>query len=282
VSNEVRHNCGRLTTVISLPDRVMAPVFDVSTANQKRGHLVPPVSFKNQIIRVLKQIPFNEATFPQLIEALSPRMTEQQIVATIDRLDLDPDTGVSKVRRGVQYFGTETGKRPGLYKEVKRGIERRWAKDNKLGSSFDATHTSHQGRKGAGSWTHPDLVLRVQRRSDAKPQVHYHAFEIEHTSGFDIKSVYQAFEQGRGADFRWVFFTGSMPAETNVPWLRIRAAAQEIGVGLVHVVRLKAPAGWKTIEKARIVTAPPSAAQREAFFRSCGIASELAPLGPAA
>ena len=71
---------------------------------------MPPVSFKNQIIRVLKQIPFNKATVPQLIEALTPRMTEQQIVATIDRLDLDPDTGVSKVHGGVQYFGTETGR----------------------------------------------------------------------------------------------------------------------------------------------------------------------------
>lgn len=242
---------------------------------------MPPVSFKNQIIRVLKQIPFNKATVPQLIEALTPRMTEQQIVATIDRLDLDPDTGVSKVHGGVQYFGTETGKRPGLYKEIKRGIERRWANDTKLGTSFHAIHTSHQGRKGAGSWTHPDLVLEVQRRSDANPRVHYHAFEIEQASGFDIQSVYQAFEQGRGADFRWVFFTGSLPAETRVPWLRIRAAAHEIGVGLVHVAKPSVPSKWKTIEKARIVTAPPSAAQREDFLRSCGIATELALLGPA-
>ena len=229
------------------------------------------VSFENRIVGVLKAIPFNKASHAQLVEALAPRMTEHQVITTVNRLDLDPGSSVSKVHGGVQYFGIETGTKPGLYKEIKRGIERRWAKDTKLGTSFSAVHTSHQGKRGAGSWTHPDLVLRVQRRSDAKPPVEYHAFEIEQVRGFDIMSVYQAFEQGRGADYRWVFFTGSLPPDSDVPWQRIKTAAHEIGVGLVLVPKPTVPSGWRTIEKARIATTRPTEAQRADFLRSCGI-----------
>lgn len=233
------------------------------------------VSHEDRIVRALRAMEFNKASLDGLAAAVAPHMTEAQVVSAVNRLDVDTNASVGKVHGGVQYFGVETGKRPGLYKEIKRGIERRWAHDSKLGSSCHAFHTSHNRGNRDGSWIHPDLVLRVQRRANAAPPVTYHAIEIEQVRGFDIKSVYQAFEQGRGADFRWVFFTGAPRAEKDAEWIRICEAAQDIGVGLVHAPRPTAPAAWHTIVKARTVGARPSTEQREKFLLNCGLTHDL-------
>ena len=55
----------------------------------------------------------------------------------------------------------------------------------------------------SGIWQNPDLVVAVRRREGSDPREHFHAIEVEQANGFDIRSVYQAHEQGRGADFAW-------------------------------------------------------------------------------
>ena len=155
---------------------------------------------------------------------------------------------IAVVRGGVQYFGCENGEKPGLYKEVRRGIEKRWGKDNAM-SNIVTLHTSRTADRDRGPWSQPDLVARVIRRSDAKPPVVYLAIEVEQSKGFGVASVYQAYEFGRGADFSWVFYAGPVCDEKR--WCRIETAAKDLGVGIVHAGRPTQPAGWKTQLPAR-------------------------------
>jgi hypothetical protein len=59
-----------------------------------------------------------------------------------------------------------------------------------------------------------------------RPSVHdqrrTHALEIEQRSGFDIRSIYQAYEHGRGANYTWVF------AHAEKTGARSSVAAQEL------------------------------------------------------
>ena len=95
----------------------------------------------------------------------------------------------------------------------------------------------------------------------------FHAVEVERHAGFDIRSVYQAYEQGRGAHFSWVFFAGPMKPEDE--WARIKVAAKDRGVGLVHTPRPSAPAGWKTLLRAKLAT--PKPADLNGFRTRCGL-----------
>lgn len=94
-----------------------------------------------------------------------------------------------------------------------------------------------------------------------------HAVEVEHVGGFSIKSVYQAFEQGRGANYSWVMFlasdedaaewkahvgpnrpevplgsSSSLAAKQRVIWV-----ATERGVGLVVMRDADARTSWHEI-----------------------------------
>ncbi len=221
-------------------------------------------SHKDKIIRALKQEPHEKANFARLAGLLGDKWTPERVEAKARELEANGSAPICVVRGGVQYFGCETGKKPGLYKEVRRGIERRWGSDNSM-SNIAVEHTSRTSAKRKGTWTQPDLVARVNRRADADPEVVFLAIEVEQPGGFDVRSVYQAYEFGRGADFSWVFYTG--PKCTGPTWRQVETAAQDLGVGIVHAARPTAPAAWKTVVDAKIRDRT-HAEQAEFFVRS--------------
>jgi len=219
-------------------------------------------SYKDQFIRALREYKHEKASFKELAEKMGPKWPVEKVEAKARLLDADDSIPIAVTRGGVLYFGSETGKQPGLYKEVQRGIEHRWGPDNGM-QRLKGTHTSRRSTRGDGDWTQPDLVVRVKRRSNARPPVVFLAVEIEQPNGFGIESVYQAYELGRGADFSWVFYAG--PACAGRSWNQIAIAARDLGVGVVHAARPTAPAAWKTQIKARNRNA--TRAQRSDFLR---------------
>jgi hypothetical protein len=223
-------------------------------------------SHKDQFIMALKGFTHEKARFGALADALGPKWTAEQVEARARKFDGDDTVSIQVVRGGVQYFGSETGAKPGLYKEIRRGIEGRWGADNSMRNAT-VVHTSRTSEKKQGRWTQPDLVARVQRRSDASPQTVYLAIEVEQAGGFDVASVYQAYEFGRGADFSWVFYEG--PACTGNRWDQVEIAAKDLGVGIVHAARPTVPSGWKTAVPARIRDR--TRAEQQSFFKRSGI-----------
>ena len=206
------------------------------------------ISHETRFVRALKTFKHEKASFGELAAALGPKWTADTVEDRARRFEEDEKVPIAIVRGGVQYFGCETGQKPGLYKEVRRGIKKRWGNDNAM-SNIVALHTSRTADRDRGPWSQPDLVARVIRRSDAEPPVVYLAIEVEQSKGFGVASVYQAYEFGRGADFSWVFYAG--PACDEKRWGRIETAAKDLGVGIVHAGRPTQPAGWTTKPKAR-------------------------------
>jgi hypothetical protein len=206
-------------------------------------------SHKDKIIRALSGEPHEKATFERLAGVLGGEWTPEQVEAKVRQFDADDDVPLNVVRGGVQYFGSERGAKPGLYKEIRRGIQRRWGRDNSM-RNISVLHSSRTSQRGSGYWSQPDLIARVDRRSDAKPPIVYLAIEVEQPDGFGIASVYQAYEVGRGADFSWVFYCG--PQCTGRLWDRIETAARDLGVGIVHAARPTQPSNWRTVIGARI------------------------------
>lgn len=207
------------------------------------------ISHRNKFIRELKGFPHEKASFSALADALGADWTPEKVEKRARRFDEDVASSICVVKHGVQYFGCETGTKPGLYKEIRRGIERRWGSDNSM-RKIEVRHTSRTAVRGSGTWTQPDLVARVIRKSTAKPRIVYLAIEAEQAGGFDMASVYQAYEFGRGADFSWVFYAG--PRCKPAKFERIETAARDLRVGIVHAAKPTAPAAWNTIVPARI------------------------------
>ena len=206
------------------------------------------ITHETQFIRALKKFTHEKASFGELAEAIGPRWTAESVEARARRFDEDETVQIAVVRGGVQYFGCENGEKPGLYKEVRRGIDKRWGKDNAM-SNISTLHTSRTADRSRGPWSQPDLVARVIRRSDARPPVVYLAIEVEQSKGFSVASVYQSYEFGRGADYSWVFYAG--PVCDGERWCRIETAAKDLGVGIVHAGRPTQPSGWRTQLRAR-------------------------------
>lgn len=191
-------------------------------------------SHKDQFTRELKKMKYERASFAQLASALGPKWTPEKVEAKAREFDANEELAICVVRGGVQYFGVETRVKPGLYKEVRRGIYRRWGEDNSM-RHITVLHSSRTSKRGSSRWSQPDLIAQVRRRADANPRIVYLAIEVEQPAGFDIDSVYQAYEVGRGADFSWVFYAG--PQREGVTMRRIETAARDLGVGIVHAGR---------------------------------------------
>lgn len=223
-------------------------------------------SHRAKFIAALRQMPHEKASYEKLAEMLGDGWTAERVAAKAREFEEEQDCPIHVVRHGVQYFGCETGKKPGLYKEIRRGIERRWGRDNRM-RSISVEHTSRTSVRGSGKWTQPDLVARVDRRSNARLPVDFLAIEVEQPGGFDVCSVYQTYEFGRGADFAWAFYTG--PECTGPIWRQVEIAARDLGVGIVHAARPTAPAAWKTVIEAR--RRDRTAAEQDDFFRRSGL-----------
>jgi len=170
----------------------------------------------------------------------------------------------------IQYRGSERGKETGIYQDVARVIENYWAKKIGLREPH-VTVTARGGRRRGEVWSHPDLVLSAlpprRRHRDDPPDLH--SIEVETYSGFDIKSVYQAHAQGRGADYRWVFFATA--PKVNPPLDRIQWAAAELNIGLVQFDRAGASTTYKV--HSRPQWERPSPEDRKIFCDTVGVIS---------
>lgn len=187
----------------------------------------------------------------------------------------DQSSAVALVRRGksIRYRGTERrggSGGVGLYLDVERVIERYWGRDRHF-RECTFTHTAVPAHRAGRRWFYPDLVLRCHpgRKMSPDQVKRVHTFEIETAAGFGIQSVYQAYEQGRGADFSWVLFhrLGSDRGRPEHPdWDRITRVARELGVGLVGFANSNSASTWYTYRepRARDVTI----AERRAFDRN--------------
>ena len=206
------------------------------------------VSDLTKFKRVLAKHEHNRLSPARLAQELGDRWTAELVKSKARKFNDDPTIPIFLVIGGVQYLGTEVGKLPGIYSAMHNGIVRVWAPRRKISSPL-VLPQHHHVKVGSGEWRNPDLVLVSNRRSDAAKPLHYHSIEAEQANGFSIKSVYQAYEQGRGADFSWVFFAGPRPLESH--WKRIVNAAADIGVGVVHAAKANVPSQWKTELAAR-------------------------------
>ena len=87
--------------------------------------------------------------------------------------------------------------------------------------------------------------------------------EVEQRNGFDVRSVYQAHEQGRGANYSWVF------AHSDDSDARVATAAAELGVGVVVFTNPGSYGTYKMTNKATFKPAGRDA--REQFLARCGV-----------
>jgi hypothetical protein len=168
--------------------------------------------------------------------------------------------GVIKHRGSERYSSSGVG----IYTDVSRVISDYWAPRVLKARRIDMRITARGGRRGAGEWTHPDIVMAAfpGRRANPTDPKFLHAIEVETHDGFDIRSIYQAHAQAQGADFAWVFTFGNAIDEGD-RYDRIHWAAEEIGVGLVEFERPGASTTYKTIIKARRLN--PDPIRRSAF-----------------
>lgn len=161
-----------------------------------------------------------------------------------------------------------------IYADVARCLEDYWGPRRGLRNCRARDCHEAVGAKGSGKWVYPDAVLLADpRRRDSKTDpLEIHAIEVEQRAGFSIQSVYQAYEQGRGANYSWVFFVGEeRPGEEW--WDRIVRAATELGVGLVAMERPHVIGSWTEIHaaKRRKVVEP---GHRDLLLRATGLTLE--------
>lgn len=223
------------------------------------------VSTEQQFIRVLRTRDRQKATFQQLAEALPMRRgvpwTVEDVEAKARELGGDITSPLFVVRHGVQYFGSENRRDCALYKETAASIVRLHGNSNGEAKATPYFTSRPPAGSRSGIWQNPDLVVTVRRREGSDPREHVHAIEVEQTNGFDIRSVYQAHEQGRGADFAWVYYAAGARSSAEARWVR---AAKELGVGIVRMPQVTVPSKWDTEvnAKPRKVTR----ADRDALF----------------
>lgn len=203
-------------------------------------------SDEGKIIRELRKLPQNRASITRLAKLLGGNWTAETLRTKLVELDRG-DSPVFLVRGGVQYVGVENCADPGLYRQVESGIMRRWARERSIARPEVLASFASSAKNG--DWTRPDLVIHSRTTLNGQPADVYHALEVEQRDGFSVKSVYQAYEQSRGAHFAWVFFTGALPEAW--PWQRIVVVAKELGVGLVHMPRPSRSSEWGTVASAR-------------------------------
>ena len=225
------------------------------------------VSRQQRLIDFLAHRDNQRARRTTIVAALSPRwMTSEQAHTTIERACVDPDCNVTTGAGGtVTYWGTEIGSRVAIYSAVERIVSTYWGpRKQKLRNIH--TVQPHAGRAiGDGPWTRPDLVFFADpaRRSSTQDQRRTHALEIEQRDGFDVRSVYQAYEQGRGANYTWVF------AHAEQTDARSALAARGLGVGVVVFTNPGAYGSYKMTHQATF--RPVKQSERSHFLARCGV-----------
>jgi hypothetical protein len=189
-------------------------------------------------------------------------MSRAQAEATIDRaIGMASAVRVAPGGR-LLYWDAEQGSGT-LYATVARILSNQWGRHgNDVGlRHIEVARPPHGRTVSEGTWTRPDLVMAAypRRRQTANAPKELHAIEVERIGGFDIRSVYQAYEQARGAHFAWVF------AHANVVDPRILTAAGEVGVGVVAFPNPNSVATYRTVARAK----PRVGASPAEFIRRC-------------
>ena len=192
-----------------------------------------PVSFLTRLETHLRHCDGQTDSRDACVSALSPWMTADQAGATIERAIADTTTRIRPAHgRKLVYYGSENRSGPALYKAVGNVFSKHWGPDHlglKVGTGADEIVVKTLTARSKGDWTMPDLVVfaHPRRKKTATSPREIHCFEIEQRDGFKIQSVYQAYEQARGADYAWVF------AHASELDPRIEKAADELRVGVV-------------------------------------------------
>ena len=191
----------------------------------------------------------------------------------------------------IKFGGTDRA----IYDDVGRRLQCTWAPRQGFRNCSVCNTSAFRSARGSGDWVCPDLVLladpKRRRTSDAPLEVH--TIEVEHERGFGIESVYQSYEQGRGADYSWVFFlrlaeacgadweiamkSWVLPPLKDEPtkpfalrWKRIRRAADELGVGLVWMKVSHIVGDWTVLSRPKRRIAP-DAIDRALLFQATGL-----------
>ena len=192
-------------------------------------------TYAQLVIDQLRKYPHNQGSARKL--ALDLGWDTEKIDRVVTAAMHEPSTPIERGPGGVVRFrGSEKGVVPGIYYDVQRVIRDYWAPQR--GLRFPRVEiTASSGRRGAGVWCHPDLVMSALPRRSRKlgDPPNLYSIEVEVNTGFDIRSVYQAHAQGRGATFSWVFFASSEGSSPNFE--RIEWAAKELDIGLVEFKR---------------------------------------------
>lgn len=185
-------------------------------------------------------------TEASITEALCKDPTHQwnatRVSSALHRAMEDESIALVSGRGGHIIYGGSDGS---LLLPAAKGILASWGRSNGWRFPLVIKTSNAHGGKNAGAWQHPDLIVFAdpKRRSSTDAGRQLHAIEVEPAGGFDIKSIYQAFEQGRGADYCWVFSYGSQ--EDGTARRRIERAARELGVGWVEMIKWTAPSTWE-------------------------------------
>lgn len=200
-----------------------------------------------RVINFLVQQPGQEATIASIHESLSScekpnPLSLAQIDAAIEKVTApqrakkksDPPRPPRVTRangKKLIYWGAENYSAPALYSAVETTFTEKWG-PKVLGLKTDRGQEivcTGQPPKGGGDWMNPDLVVfaHPRRKVSADAPREIHCFEIEQQNGFGVQSVYQAYEQARGAEYAWVFAHAD-----GIPG-RVRVVAEELGVGVV-------------------------------------------------
>lgn len=176
--------------------------------------------------------------------------------AAIQRGVDDPEVQMFRTRDNgwtIVFSGTERvagGGGVGLYQDVETVLVEHWARRRRyVVTSTEVTATG--GSRGSGKWSHPDLVMGFDTQGRSRPldREMLVAFEVETATGFDVRSVYQAYEQGRGTDYSYVVLPRHRTQDPE--WARAEAVARELGVGLMTYGKPWLWSTWTTVYRAR-------------------------------
>lgn len=177
-----------------------------------------------------------------------PSFTVEKVTRIVDAADADPAFPLHRYKGGsVLYTGNDAD---GLYRTVIR-VGKAFFEESVGLRDIEVVESSHGGTRHSGAWVHPDLVMRAfpKRRASSTDPHDLHAIEVEHATGFDLRSVYQSFEQARGADFAWVIF--NLGSTTDSALMRIKQAAVETGVGLIQFEKPTVRTTWSMVAEAK-------------------------------
>jgi hypothetical protein len=245
--------------------------------HNERIHVVNRRTHLQLLIDTLREQNENQASPQRLSTLLNWDIEKVRRIAR--QGDDDPSVPVHIAKGGVvKYRGSERGASVGIYSDIANVFSGHWARQQLGLRNIVAVVTAKSGTRGAGVWTHPDLVVAAdpRRKKVAGAPPDLHAIEVETAEGFDLKSVYQAHAQGRGANFSWVF--GSKAPHVEPPdWERVLWTVEELNIGLVTFEKAHAGGTWSLVRSP--AWRHTSDVEREAFLNQTTSASDRRILG---